>query len=90
MNWVGPYTPKTNGKAERFVQTSLRDWASARPYEGIVTFGRDDPWQRCHRTHVREGQVLQSKRRFAEAIVNGCYRQPPTFDRPKANSFNQV
>jgi transposase InsO family protein len=28
-----PYTPKTNGKAERFVQTSLRAWAYARPYE---------------------------------------------------------
>ena len=28
-----PYTPKTNGKAERFVQTSLREWAYARPYE---------------------------------------------------------
>ncbi|MCJ2139557.1 IS481 family transposase [Methylobacterium sp. E-066] len=26
-----PYTPKTN-KAERFVQTSLREWAYARPY----------------------------------------------------------
>ncbi len=28
-----PYTPKTNGKAERFVQTSLRESAYARPYE---------------------------------------------------------
>jgi transposase InsO family protein len=28
-----PYTPKTNGKAERFVQTSLREWAYARPYD---------------------------------------------------------
>ncbi len=27
-----PYTPKTNGKAERFVQTSLREWAYAHPY----------------------------------------------------------
>jgi len=27
-----PYTPQTNGKAERFVQTSLREWAYARPY----------------------------------------------------------
>ena len=26
-----PYTPKTNGKAERFIQTSLREWAYARP-----------------------------------------------------------
>ena len=28
-----PYTPKTNGKAERFVQTSLREWAYARAYD---------------------------------------------------------
>lgn len=27
-----PYTPKTNGKAERFIQSSLREWAYARPY----------------------------------------------------------
>ena len=24
-----PYTPKTNGKAERFIQTALREWAYA-------------------------------------------------------------
>ena len=28
-----PYTPKTNGKAERFIQTSLREWAYARSYD---------------------------------------------------------
>ena len=27
-----PYTPRTNGKAERFIQTTLREWAYARPY----------------------------------------------------------
>jgi transposase InsO family protein len=27
-----PYTPKTNGKAERFIQTLLREWAYAKPY----------------------------------------------------------
>jgi transposase InsO family protein len=27
-----PYTPRTNGKAERFIQTSLREWAYARPF----------------------------------------------------------
>ena len=27
-----PYTPRTNGKAERFVQTSLREWVYATPY----------------------------------------------------------
>lgn len=28
-----PYTPRTNGKAERFIQTNLREWAYARSYE---------------------------------------------------------
>jgi transposase InsO family protein len=27
-----PYTPRTNGKAERFIQTMLRHWAYVRPY----------------------------------------------------------
>jgi transposase InsO family protein len=27
-----PYTPRTNGKAERFIQTSLREWTYARPF----------------------------------------------------------
>ena len=27
-----PYTPRTNGEAERYIQTSLREWAYARPY----------------------------------------------------------
>jgi len=27
-----PYTPRTNGKAERFIQSCLREWAYARPY----------------------------------------------------------
>ncbi len=27
-----PYTPKTNGKAERFIQTALREWAYAIAY----------------------------------------------------------
>jgi transposase InsO family protein len=28
-----PYTPRTNGKAERFIQTSLREWAYAQPFQ---------------------------------------------------------
>ena len=29
-----PYRPQTNGKAERFIQTLLREWAYERPYRG--------------------------------------------------------
>lgn len=28
-----PYTPRTNGKAERFIQTSLREWIYASAFE---------------------------------------------------------
>jgi transposase InsO family protein len=28
-----PYTPKTNGKAERFIKTALNEWAYARAYQ---------------------------------------------------------
>ena len=28
-----PYTPRTNGKAERFIQAALREWAYARAYQ---------------------------------------------------------
>jgi transposase InsO family protein len=29
-----PYTPRTNGKTERFIQTSLREWTYAQPFHG--------------------------------------------------------
>jgi putative transposase len=28
-----PYTPQTNGKAERFIQTTIREWAYAMEYQ---------------------------------------------------------
>lgn len=31
--YTKPYTPRTNGKAERFIQTCLRQWAYARSYD---------------------------------------------------------
>ena len=32
-SYTRPYTPRTNGKAERFIQTALREWAYARCYQ---------------------------------------------------------
>jgi hypothetical protein len=29
---IRPYTPRTNGKAERFIQSCLREWAYAHPF----------------------------------------------------------
>jgi transposase InsO family protein len=31
-----PYRPRTNGKAERFIQTLLREWAYKRPYSTSI------------------------------------------------------
>lgn len=38
-----PYTPKTNGKAERFIQTMLREWAYAIPFKSSLTREADLP-----------------------------------------------
>ena len=51
-----PYTPRTNGKAERFIQSSLREWAYARAY--VNSDQRTDQLQRWmhhynwHRPHA--------------------------------------
>jgi len=40
-----PYTPKTNGKAERFIQTSIREWAYAKPFNSSAERSRAmHPW----------------------------------------------
>jgi transposase InsO family protein len=50
-----PYTPRTNGKAERFIQTSLREWAYARTYQSstqrasfLPNFLHHYNWHRPH------------------------------------------
>jgi len=49
------YTPKTNGKAERFIQTSLREWAYAHSYshsaqrsDHLSLFLHNYNWHRPH------------------------------------------
>ena len=47
-----PYTPRTNGKAERFIQTLLREWAYARPYRtSNQRAKRLAPWLRYYNRH---------------------------------------
>jgi transposase InsO family protein len=56
-----PYTPKTNGKAERFIQTSLREWAYAVAYP--TSNDRKaalDPWLHNYNWHRPHGS-LKSK-----------------------------
>lgn len=40
-----PFRPQTNGKAERFIQTSLREWAYAKPFRSSAERAADiGPW----------------------------------------------
>ena len=39
-----PYRPCTNGKAERFIQSLIREWAYARPYRTSGIRARSLPW----------------------------------------------
>jgi transposase InsO family protein len=61
-----PYRPETNGKAERFIQTLLREWAYARPYrtsnqrtKGLAPWLRYYNRQRPH--SALEGRPPQSR-----------------------------
>ena len=40
---TSPYTPKTNCKAERFIQTLLREWAYAIPFSSSEARAADLP-----------------------------------------------
>jgi transposase InsO family protein len=53
-----PYTPRTNGKAERFIQTALREWAYAKHWNNSDE--RDDylkPWNDYYNNERPHGSL---------------------------------
>jgi transposase InsO family protein len=55
QRFTRPYTPRTNGKAERFIQTALREWAYGRAYDNSQARAAELPtwlhqynWHRPH------------------------------------------
>lgn len=62
-----PYTPRTNGKAERFIQTMLREWAYGRRYRSSLERGKHlASWLRYyneHRPHGSLGHLPPASRR---------------------------
>jgi len=53
-----PYTPKTNGKAERLVQTALREWAYAKAYDTSDQRANDLPiWLHRYNWHRPHGSL---------------------------------
>jgi transposase InsO family protein len=54
--YTRPFTPRTNGKAERFIQTALREWAYAHAYDTSAQRAQHlQPWlhrYNWHRPHA--------------------------------------
>jgi transposase InsO family protein len=53
-----PYTPRTNGKVERFVQTSLCEWAYARAYDSSESRARALDRFLCYYNYFRPHTAL--------------------------------
>lgn len=66
-----PYTPRTNGKAERFIQTALREWAYARAYPSSEYRKSHLPtWTHMYNWHRPHGS-LNSKPPISRLRLNG-------------------
>ena len=61
-----PYTPRTNGKAERFIRTALQEWAYARTYQNSDQRREKlQPWlheYNWHRPHASLNQNIPISR----------------------------
>ena len=63
---IKPYTPQTNGKAERFIQTALREWAYATAFEqseqryaALPAWLHRYNWHRPHVSLARKSPISQ-------------------------------
>lgn len=56
-----PYRPRTNGKAERFIQTLLREWAYRRPYHSSAQRRERLPRYLDYYNHRRPHGSLEKK-----------------------------
>jgi transposase InsO family protein len=85
-----PYTPRTNGKAERFIQTCLREWVYARAYRNSAVRASALPGFLRHYNMERPHTALQRRPHTA------LQRRPPrpcSGGRPRlaySSSMNNV
>ena len=78
-----PYTPRTNGKAERFIQTSLNEWAYARAYDNSADRQHNlQPWLHDYNFHRPHASLNLSWDVEVEAGGVGGERRCPV-DQPR-------
>ena len=68
--YTKPYTPKTNGKAERFIQSSLREWAYARAYQTSGQRKTELPYWLHHYNWHRPHAGIKGKPPISRAGLN--------------------
>src|SRR6516164_8695995 len=68
-----PYTPRTNGKAERFIQTALREWAYAKAYT---------------HSHVRSAELQHWLHRYNWHRPHGSLDAKPPISRLRLSEDN--
>jgi transposase InsO family protein len=71
-----PYTPRTNGPAERFIQTSLREWAYAAAYQNSAHRQQHlQPW--LHRYNWRRPHTALNLKKRIQSLnltMNNVFR----------------
>jgi hypothetical protein len=81
-----PYTPKTNGKAERFIQTALREWAYAQAYPTSERRAQELPiWLHRYNWHRPHGGIKSKKTDQQTRSVRGQPVEPPHLGRPRSS-----
>ena len=70
QKFTKPYTPRTNGKAERFIQTAMREWAYAYAYQNSAQRLSELPywihlynWHRPHSSLDRQAPISRLGRK---------------------------
>jgi hypothetical protein len=65
-----PYTPRTKGKAERFIHTALREWAYARSYQtSLGCHEQLDPWLHDYNFHRPMPASISTRPLLAPACI---------------------
>lgn len=69
LRFSKPYTPRTNGKAERFIQTALREWTYARSYNNSSEQERQlDPWLHDYNFHRQHASLNHNTPAFRSGL----------------------
>ena len=59
--YTKPYTPKTNGKAELFIRSGLREWAYAQAYYTLEERKKELPYWQHHYNWHRSSAGIKRK-----------------------------